>query len=58
MKGGDCVLSNRTTVNYLGCVLDSDLSGASMAMNIFWKVNARTKFLARCGSFLDKHNLK
>lgn len=43
---GDFLISSRTTVNYLGCVLDYDLSGVSMAMKVLVKVNARSEFLA------------
>jgi len=43
-----CVISNITTVNHLGFVLDNDLSGTSMAMKVLGKVNAKTKFLAKC----------
>ncbi len=32
VRVGDCLISNRTSVNYLGCILDNDLSGVSMAM--------------------------
>ncbi len=58
IKVGDCLISNRASVNYLGCVLDNDLSGVSMAMKVLGKVNARTKFLARHVSFLDKQIIK
>ena len=58
VKVGDCVISNRNSVNYLGCVLDNDLSGASMAMKTLGKVNVRTKLHARYVSFLGKQNLK
>ncbi len=58
VKVGDCLISNRISVIYLGCVLDNDLSGVSMAMKVLGKVNARTKFLARHVSFLDKQIIK
>ncbi len=51
-----CIQDNY--VNYLGCILDIDLSGESMAMKVLGKVNARTKFLARHVSFLDKQLMK
>ncbi len=38
-------LTNKTSVNYLGCVLDNSLSGTSMASKVFGKVNARIKFI-------------
>ncbi len=50
---GDCLISNITSVNYLGCVLDNDLSGVSMAMKVLGKVKARTKFLGRLVDFLN-----
>ncbi len=34
VRVGDCLISNRTSVNYLGCILDNDLSGVSMVMNV------------------------
>ncbi len=43
VKVGDCLISNRTSVNYLGCILDNDLSGVSMAMKVLGKVNDRNK---------------
>ncbi len=58
VRVGDCLISNRTSVNYLGCILDNDLSGVSMAMKVMGKVNARNKFLARHVSFLDKQLMK
>ncbi len=58
VRVGDCLISNRTSVNSLGCILDNDLSGVSMAMKVLGKVNARTKFLARHVSFLDKQLMK
>ncbi len=56
VRVGDCLISNRTSVNYLACILDSDLSGVSMAMKVL--VNARNTFLARHVSFLDKQLMK
>ncbi len=56
VKVEDCLILNRTSVNYLGCVPDNGLIGVSMAMKVC-KVNARTKFLARHVSFLDKQNI-
>ncbi len=54
VKVGDCLISNITSVNYLGCVLDNDLSGVNMAMKVLGKVKARTKFLGRHVDFLNK----
>ncbi len=45
------VLANKTLVNYLGCILDNNLSGVNMAWKVLWKVNARIKYIARYTSF-------
>ncbi len=58
VKVGDCLISNRTSVNYLGSILDNDLSGVSMAMKVLGKVNDRNKFIARHVSFLDEQIMK
>ncbi len=44
-------LTNKTLVNYLGCVLDDNLSGTSMTRKVFGKVNARIKFISRYAVF-------
>ena len=41
-------------VTYLGCILDSTLSGESMALNVLNKINGRLKFLYRQENVLDK----
>ncbi len=51
VRVGDCLISNRTSVNYLGCILDNDLSGVSIVLG-------KVKFLARHVSFLDKQLMK
>ena len=38
-------------VKYLGCILDQNLSGESMALNVIDKVNSRLKFLHRQNRF-------
>ena len=38
-------------VKYLGCILDENLSGESMALNVIDKVNSRLKFLNRQNRF-------
>ncbi len=58
VKVGDCLISYRTSVNYLGCILDNDSNGVSMAMKVLGKVNSRNKCLARHVSFLDKQIMK
>ena len=39
-------------VKYLGCILDQNLSGESMALNVIDKVNSCLKFLHRQNCFL------
>ena len=39
-------------VKYLRCILDQNLSGESMALNVIDKVNSRLKFLHRQNRFL------
>ena len=39
-------------VKYLGCILDQNLSGESMALNVIDKVNSRLKFLHKQNRFL------
>ena len=40
------------TVEYLGCRLDSNLSGESMVLKILKKVNAKVKFVYRQNKYL------
>lgn len=47
----------KTSVSYLGCILDSSLGGETMALKTMSKVNGRTKFLARKAPFLDTASL-
>lgn len=47
-----------TSVNYLGCILDGNLGGESMALKVLGKVNARTRYLARKAKLLDRDCLK
>ena len=39
-------------VKYRGCIIDQNLSGESMALNVIDKVNSRLKFLHRQNRFL------
>ena len=55
--GGE-VLTTKTSVSYLGCILDGSLGGVSMANKVLGKVNARTKFFARKSKLLDKDSMK
>ena len=40
-------------VTYLGCILDKSLSGESMALNVFSKINTHLKFLYWKDKFLS-----
>ena len=48
----DTPITQHTTVTYLGCLLDEDLSGESMAIKVLGKINGRLKFLYRKNEFL------
>jgi hypothetical protein len=52
------VLTTKTFVSYLGCILDGRLGGVSMATKVQGKVNARTTFLPRKSKLLDKDSMK
>ena len=42
------------TVTYLGCVLDENLSGEPMALQVIKKINTRLRFLYRKNKFLPQ----
>ena len=42
------------TVTYLGCVLDENLSGEPMALQVIKKINTRLRFLYRKNRFLSQ----
>ena len=49
---GDTTIIQHTKISYLGCLLDEDLSGESMANKVLGKINGRLKFLHRKNEFL------
>ena len=49
----DITLKQFSTVEYLGCLLDSTLSGEEMALKVLGKVNSRLRFLYRQGKNLN-----
>ena len=49
----DIKIKQYTSVTYLGCILDEDLSGESMATRILGKIKDRLRFLNRKQHFLD-----
>ena len=48
----------KPSVTYLGCCLDSNLDGGSMASKVMSKVNGRSRFLARKAPFVDAVSLR
>ena len=48
----DTTITQHTKISYLGCLLDEDLSGESMANKVLGKINGRLKFLHRKNEFL------
>ena len=52
LRYGDIEIKQHSKVTYLGCILDNDLSGESMAINVLRLVNNRLKFLYRKQKFL------
>ena len=52
IKYGDIKIKQHSKVTYLGCVLDNDLSGESMATKVLGLINGRLKFLYRKQRFL------
>jgi len=49
----DVTLKQFSTVEYLGCLLDSTLSGEEMALKVLKKVNGRLRYLYRQGKYLN-----
>ena len=52
LRYGDIEIKQHSRVTYLGCILDNDLSGESMATKVLKLVNNRLKFLYRKQKFL------
>ena len=50
---GEIKIKQHSQVVYLGCTLDSKLSGSPMATQVLGKINGRLKFLYRKQSFLS-----
>ena len=53
MITGDYSLKQHRTVEYLGCYLDSDLNGKSMACRVLKKINTELNFLWRQSNYLN-----
>ena len=52
IKRHDVTLKQFSNVEYLGCLLDTTLSGEEMALKVLKKVNGRLIFLYRQGKYL------
>ncbi|MFM1566744.1 MAG: RNA-directed DNA polymerase, partial [SAR86 cluster bacterium] len=52
IRCGDVKIKQHPQVVYLGCILDSRLSGEAMALQALGKINGRLKFLYRKKGFL------
>ena len=50
---GDIQIKQHSKVTYLGCILDEDLSGDSMATKVIGMINGRITFLYRKNKFLN-----
>ena len=50
---GDIKITQHNKVTYLGCILDENLSGESMALKVLTKISSRLSFLYRKQSFLN-----
>ena len=53
IRGGDIMIKQHSTVTYLGCILDENLSWESMATRMLGKINGKLKFLYRKQNFVD-----
>ena len=51
-------LQEKTSISYLGCILEQNMSGEQMALSVISKIHARTKFLARIAKFLDRPTMR
>ena len=54
---GDKQIEEKTSIKYLGAILDKTLSGEEMASNVLKKVRARTKLIRRVAPMLDQNTL-
>ena len=49
---GDIKIKQHPKVSYLGCILDEDMAGESMATKVLGKINSKLRFLYRKNRFL------
>ena len=53
IRRGYIKIKQYKSMTYLGCILDENLSGESMATRTLGKINGRLRFLYRKQNFLD-----
>ena len=53
IRRGGIKISQQNKVTYLGCIIDNDISGESMACRVLKKISGRLGFLYRKQSFLN-----
>ena len=58
VRVGDNIVTNKEEVTYLGCILDSKLTGEKMALKVISKVNQRTRFLGRISPYANSSALR
>ena len=54
VKRNGVILKKLSSVEYLGCLIDSVLSDEDMALKVLTKVNGKLRFLYRQGKYLNK----
>ena len=55
---GDNVITNKTEITYLGCILEANLSSGKMTAKVVKKVNQRIRFLHRIAPLVGRDTLK
>ena len=49
------IIKEHRSVEYLGCILDSNFTGEPMAIKVLKKINSKLSFLYRQGKYLDPY---
>ena len=58
VKVGENIITSKEEVTYLGCILDSKLTGEKMALKVISKVNQRTRFLGRISPYVNSSAMR
>ena len=58
VKAGDCIITQKDEITYLGSILEANLSSDKMATNVIKKINQRTRFLYRVSAMVSRNTLK